>query len=68
MEKEELLLITRQELAKIGITYSNTHLLSLEKIGAFPQRMRLSPQKVVWNYAEVMGWLNERSSQRGRLQ
>lgn len=68
MENEGLLLITRQDLAKMGITYSNTHLLYLEGIGAFPNRVRLSPQKVVWNHGEIMEWINERSSQRGGVQ
>lgn len=68
MQKEAPLLITRQDLARIGITYSNTHLLSLERIGAFPNRIRLSPQKIVWNHGEVMQWVNERFSQRGGVQ
>lgn len=64
MNKEEPILITRQDLVRMRIDYSNTHLLELERIGAFPARIRLTPQKVVWNYAEVMEWLNNHISKR----
>lgn len=58
MDKDDKIFMTRLDLARMGVAYSNTHLLYLEKIGAFPKRIRLSPQKVVWNHAEVMSWAN----------
>ncbi len=64
MEITNPLLMTRQDLAKIGINYSNTHLLYLERIGSFPRRVRLSAQKVVWHHGEIISWMNNRSSQR----
>lgn len=64
LDQDTPLLMTRQDLAKMGITYSNTHLLSLERIDAFPQRVRLSPQKVVWRHDEVIAWIDKRFSQR----
>lgn len=43
----------RIDLQKRGITFTNKHLLSLEKRGVFPRRVRLGPRSVAWVTAEV---------------
>lgn len=69
-EKEEYMansqtILTRRDLYEIGICFSNTHLLYLEKIGAFPRRGYLSPQKVFWKADEVNDYLAGRFASRG---
>lgn len=44
----EKLLYDRSDLFRRGIRLSNTTLLALEKQGAFPRRMYLTPRNVVW--------------------
>jgi prophage regulatory protein len=40
-----------------GIFYSNVHLLRLEADGKFPQRVYLSPARVVWIEAEIEAYI-----------
>jgi predicted DNA-binding transcriptional regulator AlpA len=61
-------ILTRHDLYNLGITFSNTHLLHLEKIGAFPKRGYLSPQKVFWKADEVNQYLEGRFAARGIAQ
>lgn len=58
MENMQSKLLNRQNLASLGIGFSNTHLLYLEKIGAFPKRIRLSPQRVCWSADEIQAYLD----------
>jgi prophage regulatory protein len=61
-------LVSRRELReRYGITYSDTHLLRLERAGEFPKRVRLTPRpraKVWWLEVEIEAWLAERTSNR----
>ncbi|HET6806011.1 MAG TPA: AlpA family phage regulatory protein [Frateuria sp.] len=45
-----------------GITYSNVHLLRLEKAGKFPKRLSLP--SVAWLESEIAGWIRERAAAR----
>ncbi len=49
MKAQQRTLLTRTDLAEMGISYSNSHLLKLEKDRLFPQRIYLSAQKVCWD-------------------
>jgi predicted DNA-binding transcriptional regulator AlpA len=51
-------------LKKLGITYSNAHLLRLEASGRFPARIRLSVGRVVWLYSEVLYFIDRRAAER----
>lgn len=57
-------LLTRADIVALGITYSNTTLLELEKIQAFPQRVRLSGQRVGWVESEIKEWLQSKIIER----
>jgi predicted DNA-binding transcriptional regulator AlpA len=57
-------LLTRQDIAALGISYSNTHLLYLEKLSLFPKRIRLSAQRVVWDHSEILTWCSQRKNAR----
>ena len=49
--------LTRQQLREeFGIAYSRAHLARLEKAGRFPQRVRLSANRVAWVESEVIAW------------
>jgi predicted DNA-binding transcriptional regulator AlpA len=60
-------LLRRADLKRLGIHYSNAHLLRLEARGLFPRRVRLTPGKggkVAWKEREVLDWLNARAAAR----
>jgi predicted DNA-binding transcriptional regulator AlpA len=60
-------LLQRTDLKRLGIPYSNAHLLRLEAQGLFPRRVRLSPGKsgkIAWIDREVLDWLNTRAAAR----
>ena len=59
------LILVRRDLYELGICFSNPHLLYLEKIGAFPRRGYLSPQKVFWKADEISEYLAGRFAARG---
>lgn len=58
------ILLTRNDLRNRGISYSNPHLIELERRGRFPCRVTLSPAKVAWIEAEIDQWLNRRIASR----
>lgn len=45
-----------------GITYSNVHLLRLEKAGKFPKRLSLP--SVAYLESEIASWIRERAAAR----
>jgi predicted DNA-binding transcriptional regulator AlpA len=60
-------LLQRADLKRLGIHYSNAHLLRLEARGVFPRRVRLSRGKggkVAWIEREGLDWLNARAAAR----
>ena len=64
MKAQQRTLLTRTDLAEMGISYSNSHLLKLEKDRLFPQRIYLSAQKVCWDLNEVTSWLEAQRARR----
>tara|TARA_Y100000588_G_C13577914_1_gene637443 strand:- start:358 stop:570 length:213 start_codon:yes stop_codon:yes gene_type:complete len=65
MNGKQKTLLTRTDLAEMGISYSNSHLLKLEKDRLFPKRIYLSAQKVCWDLSEVNEWLETQRARRG---
>lgn len=51
--------IRRHELKQI-VPLADSTIYEMEQRGEFPKRFALSPRCVVWNLAEVEGWLEER--------
>lgn len=47
------ILIGREDLARLGITMSNSTLLRLEASGRFPKRVRMGAHSVAWIAAEI---------------
>jgi prophage regulatory protein len=47
-------LLGREDLRRLGVKYSNVHLLRLEADGKFPKRLYLSPARVAWVESEIM--------------
>jgi prophage regulatory protein len=60
------LLVCKKGLRELGVPYSFQHIARLEKAGVFPQRIRLSANRVAWDYEEVCAWIAERSLLRDR--
>lgn len=52
------------ELAKL-VPLSRNHVRRLELAGEFPQRVRISSQRVAWRLTEIEAWIEQR--QRGPL-
>lgn len=65
MTENQKTLLTRTDLGEMGISYSNSHLLKLEKDRLFPQRIYLSAQKICWDRLEILGWLDTQRKRRG---
>lgn len=57
-------LVRREGLQRLGIDYSNTWLIELEKRGSFPRRVQLGENSVAWVLAEVEQWIAERVAAR----
>jgi prophage regulatory protein len=65
---EGLVLLSYEDLKRIGINYSRAHLWRLEAAGKFPWRIYLSQQRVAWRASEVFQWLADRAAERaGRI-
>lgn len=59
------LLITHDDLPRLGINYSNSTLLRWEKAGTFPKRVRLGAHSVAWFASEVLDHLKALQESRG---
>ena len=46
------------------VLYSPQHIARLEKVGQFPKRVQLGPNRVGWVESEVLEWLEQRLAQR----
>ena len=57
-------LVSRKDLRTMGITYSNPHLLVLEREGRFPRRVMLSSARVAWVRCEIRAWIAARVNTR----
>lgn len=47
------LLLTRDDLPRLGLNYSNSTLLRWEKEGRFPKRVRIGGHSVAWLVSEI---------------
>ena len=52
------------DLPEYGVPYTGRWLLDLEKAGKFPQRIRLSQNRVVWSEIEILEWIEQRKAER----
>ena len=59
------IILNYEDLKELGIAYSKEHLRRLEAVGQFPERVRLTPNRVVWSLDEVVAWINDRVKTRG---
>lgn len=57
-------LIAYEGLGPKGIAYSKVQLWRLERAGKFPQRVRLSAQRVAWIESEIDQWIAARIAAR----
>lgn len=57
-------LIGWAELRQLGIHFSRSHQLRIEKDGSFPKRVRLGPNSIAWRLDEVLRWIAEREAAR----
>lgn len=57
--------IIRQKELQALVPYSGMHLWRLEKVGRFPRRIKLGPNRVGWSLNEVNAWLEARKAERG---
>ena len=57
------LVLTREDLARLGINISNTTLLRLEASGSVPKRLRIG-NTVTWLAAEVREYISGLAAER----
>ncbi|MBC3249417.1 hypothetical protein BFS14_03640 [Serratia fonticola] len=50
----------QQLLAMVPLSWSTIE--ALEKAGEFPERFRITPQRVAWNQDQIEQWLDERQA------
>jgi prophage regulatory protein len=56
-------ILSKRQLKEL-VLYSPQHVARLEKVGAFPKRVNLGPNRVGWVESEVMDWLQDRLKRR----
>lgn len=56
-------ILSKRQLKEL-VLYSPQHIARLEKVGKFPKRIRLGPNRVGWVEREVLDWLDERLAAR----
>jgi predicted DNA-binding transcriptional regulator AlpA len=59
-------LLSRDDLTRLGIGKSNTTLLRWEKLGRFPPRMQLAGTSVCWLASEIKSWIEDRAADRSK--
>ena len=59
------ILITHDDLPRLGINYSKSTLLRWEKAGTFPKRVKLGAHSVAWFASEVMQHIHQLAENRG---
>lgn len=60
------MLVTREDLKRMGINVSNTTKLRWEAQGRSPRRIRMGGTTVAWLMSEIEDWLAERAEERTR--
>ena len=58
------MLLTREDLPRLGITISPSTLLRLEAAGQFPKRIRLGHHSVAWLAEEIHDHIAKLAAQR----
>ncbi|MFZ7093744.1 helix-turn-helix transcriptional regulator [Primorskyibacter sp. 2E233] len=56
-------ILSKRQLKEL-VLYSPQHIARLEKVGKFPKRVTLGPNRVGWVEGEVLDWLQERLDRR----
>lgn len=56
-------ILSKRQLREL-VLYSPQHIARLEKVGAFPLRVNLGPNRVGWVEDEVLDWLKVRLQRR----
>ncbi len=56
-------ILSKREVKKL-VLYSPQHIARLEKVGMFPKRVQLGPNRVGWVESEVADWLENRLANR----
>lgn len=59
------ILLTRQDLPRLGINLSNSTMLRLEAVGNFPKRVRIGAHSVAWIAAEIHEHIAKLAAERG---
>lgn len=59
------LLLTRDDLPRLGINLSPSTLLRLEAAGQFPKRVRVGAHSVAWLSSEIRAHIDALASARG---
>jgi prophage regulatory protein len=52
-----LRLLCREDIRRLGINYSNVHMLRLEAMGKMPKRLYLTPGRVAWIESEILEYI-----------
>jgi len=52
-------ILSKRQLKEL-VLYSPQHVARLEKLGQFPKRVQLGPNRVGWVEEEVLDWLQRR--------
>ena len=52
-------ILSKKQLREL-VLYSPQHIARLEKVGKFPKRIRLGPNRVGWIESEIYDWLKQR--------
>lgn len=52
-------ILSKRQLKEL-VLYSPQHIARLEKVGSFPKRVQLGPNRVGWVEDEVLDWLQQR--------
>ena len=61
----QLKLVSKKDLKSVyGVPYSFVHIGRLERVGAFPKRIKLGQCRVAWFAEEVEAWITERAALR----
>ena len=61
---QEPLIVGPDGLRRLGVPFSNQHLLRLEAQGKWPRRLSLGARRVCWQLEEVKGAIARRAAER----
>jgi len=59
------ILLTRQDLPRLGLNLSNSTMLRLEASGQFPKRVRIGAHSVAWLASEIHEHIAKLAADRG---